>query len=83
MSEDSLVSRVAPCPNCGAGPLFVKEHVRASGSHGPDLLPRLGRWGMFGARFNIVVCGGCGLTRLFADAAALEKLRDSEKWRRL
>jgi hypothetical protein len=38
---------------------------------------------MFGARFSVVVCGNCGLTRLFASADALARLRDSEKWQRL
>ena len=77
-------SGIAPCPNCGGGPLYVKEKVGAGGSHGPDLLPRLGRWkGLLSAKFRVVVCGGCGLTRFFADAEARERLEQSGRWRRL
>jgi ribosomal protein S27AE len=75
---------VAPCPNCGEGPLFVKDNVAAAGSHGPNLLPGLGRLrGFLSGRFQIVVCGGCGLTRFFADARAREKVAQSGRWRRL
>jgi len=77
-------SGVTPCPNCGEGPLFIKEKVGAGGSHGPDLLPGLGRLkGILPAHFRIVVCGGCGLTRFFADAQAREKVAESGRWRRL
>ncbi len=83
MSEEWRLPQVSACPNCGVGPLFLKEKVGARGSHGPDLLPHLGKWGLVGARFNVVVCGNCGLTRLVAGSDALERLRESEKWRRL
>ncbi len=83
MSEDPQAYPAAPCPNCGSGPLYRRERVAASGSHGPDLLPGLGKWGVFGARFSVVVCGNCGLMRLFASADARAKLRDSEKWQHL
>ena len=75
---------VAPCPNCGDGPLFVKEKVAAGGSHGPNLLPGLGRLrGILPGRFRVVVCGGCGLTRLFADGEACATVAESGSWRRL
>jgi hypothetical protein len=85
MNERSYTeSGVTPCPNCGDGPLYVKERVGSAGSHGPNLLPGLGKLkGFLSAKFRVVVCGGCGLTRFFADADARERLESAGGWRRL
>ena len=73
----------APCPNCGGGNLFLSlKEVSAGGGHAPNYLPDLG--GFFAAeKFRVVVCSDCGLTRFFARMSAVEKLRESEKWKRI
>ena len=69
---------VAPCPDCGGGALYERT-VEAGGSHGPYLLQGLGAFMSF-ARFQVVICGSCGLTRLFADEDATAKLPRSHDW---
>jgi hypothetical protein len=71
----------APCPNCSGGTLYARA-VDSGGSHGPYLLPGLGAFLAF-AQFQVVVCGDCGLTRLFADEGATAKLPSSRDWKRL
>ena len=72
---------VAPCPNCSSGTLY-ERNVDAGGGQGPYFLPGLGGFLSF-AQFQVVVCGDCGLTRLFADEDATAKLPSSPDWRRL
>lgn len=73
----------SPCPNCGGGNQYVSlKEVSAGGGHAPNFLPDLGT--IFSAeKFRIVVCSDCGLTRFFARRSAREKLRESEKWKRV
>jgi predicted nucleic-acid-binding Zn-ribbon protein len=73
----------SPCPGCGGGNLYATlKEVSAGGGHAPNYLPNLGS--MFSAeKFHIVVCSDCGLTRFFARRSAREKLRESEKWKRV
>ncbi len=73
------------CPNCHQRALYARSGVASGGGHGPHLLPWLGRvGGLFpSARFRVVVCAECGLTRFFADEAARERLRESGHWRAL
>lgn len=49
--------------------------------HGPLLLPGLNRsfWRPF-AKFQVVVCADCGLTRFYAEASARAKLPTAEGW---
>lgn len=73
------MDRTTPCPHCGGNTLYRSQEVAAAGSHGPDLLPGLGR--LFrGAKFVIVVCRDCGLTRFFAQPEARARLKESKKW---
>lgn len=72
---------VAPCPNCVGKTLYAKT-VEGGGRSGPQFLPGLGEFLAY-ARFQVVVCGDCGLTRLFADEAAMAKLPSSRDWTRL
>jgi hypothetical protein len=77
------VSRIIPrdCPECGGVDLRVT--LTASGAlRGPRLLPGLGSWFAF-APFTVVVCRECGLTRLFAQPPALEKLDSASQWQRV
>ena len=76
-----------PCPECGQKNLYVTE-ANSGGGHAPNYLPGLGRF-IGTAKFDIVVCADCGLTRFFASRHARGRL-DSAKhfwgdkiWRRL
>ena len=70
--------RVAPCSNCGSSDLRVTT-TDVGGHLGPDLLP--GTSGLFHpARFDVVVCCSCGLTRFFAAREAVDKLATSALW---
>jgi predicted nucleic-acid-binding Zn-ribbon protein len=74
------MDHLVPCPGCGGRTLYERENVGAGGSHGPDFLPGLGKFVM-SAKFVVVVCRDCGLTRLYAQPEARAKLKDSGKWR--
>jgi predicted nucleic-acid-binding Zn-ribbon protein len=70
------------CPNCGSESLYETEGVPAAGAYSPDLLPGLGN-AIHRAKFSIVVCEECGLTRLFAGEEPRSKLASSSKWSKL
>jgi predicted nucleic-acid-binding Zn-ribbon protein len=74
------MDQVAPCPDCGSRTLYQAKDVDSGGSGGPDFLPGLGRF-ILSAKFTLVVCRDCGLTRLFAQPEARAKLKDSKKWK--
>ena len=69
---------VSACPNCG-GKTHTAVPRRARGGHGPNYLPGSGRI-LRAARFTLVVCRDCGLTRFFAAKEARAKLKESGKW---
>ncbi|MBX3439477.1 MAG: hypothetical protein KF861_18455 [Planctomycetaceae bacterium] len=66
------------CAECG-GEQFTANAGSISGA-AYDLLPGLGGF-IRAASFDVIVCEGCGLTRIYADQSAREKLRTSPKWR--
>ena len=71
---------ITPCPNCNSSRLYrtVKD-VSSGGGHAPNYLPGLGK--RFGsAKFRVVVCHECGLTRWFATDESREKLGDAKQW---
>lgn len=73
------MNRISVCPNCGGKRLYRSDEVSAGGGHAPNYLPGLG--GFFAAaKFNVVVCGDCGLTRFYASSEARSKLSESSKW---
>lgn len=73
--------RKEECPECESQTLYATE-VSAGGGYSPNYLPQLGSlWGA--ARFVVVVCADCGLTRFFAPKHAREKLAKAGKWTRL
>lgn len=69
------------CPECGR-PNLHQARVAAAGIHGPSFLPGLGGFLDF-AKFRVVVCADCGLTRFYAEPSAREKLTASRHWSRL
>ena len=71
-------SKDKPCRNCGSTELFSQE-VKASGGHGPNLLPVVGFFSN-PAKFHIQVCGGCGLVEWFVPPEHLDKVK--ERFRR-
>ena len=68
-----------PCPNCQGTTLYEGPETSAGGGHAPNYLPGLGRF-LSRARFSLVVCRDCGLTRFFASAEARAKLKESRRW---
>jgi len=76
------MDNVAPCPNCRGTTLYRGPAVSAGGGHAPNYLAGLGRF-LVSARFVLVVCRDCGLTRFFAQPEARAKLKESRKWKAL
>ncbi len=76
------MSDYAPCPNCGGTTLYRAESIGAGGGHAPNYLPGLGGF-LKAARFDVVVCRACGLTRWFARPEARQRLTDASKWKRV
>ena len=75
-----MIERV--CPNCKGTNLYrSKEAVSPGGGYAPNFLPRLGRF-FKPARFTMVVCADCGLTRFFANDHARHRLAESRHWTR-
>ncbi len=71
------------CPNCkGPNQYRAEKPVSAGGGYAPNFLPRLGTF-FASARFTMIVCADCGLTRFFADNAARMKLAESRHWARV
>jgi hypothetical protein len=56
--------------------------VPAGTGHGAYFLAGLGSF-LHYAAFDVLVCAGCGLTRLFAEPAARQNVRSSADWKRL
>ncbi len=77
------MTHVSPCPNCESKDLFkTVKPVSSGGGYAPNYLPGIG--GTFGsAKFDVVVCNSCGLTRWFAETEARRKLSTSKKWERM
>jgi len=69
------------CPECGGDDLRMTV-TDSGGLHGPHLLPRLGTLTAY-APLTVVVCRACGLVRLFAQPAALDKLDGARSWQRV
>ena len=74
------MDNVAPCPGCGSRTLYRSQEVDSGGSGGPDFLPGLGRF-ILSAKFVVVVCRDCGLTRFYAEPEARKKLGEAKKWK--
>lgn len=69
------------CPECDGQKLFTAT-TSSGGQHGPALLPGLGGF-LHYAKFRVVVCQTCGLTRFYAEPEALEKLPAASQWQRM
>jgi len=72
----------ANCPECGQSSLYSSKEVSAGGGNAPNYLPGLGGF-LSSAKFRVVVCKDCGLSRFFASPAALGKLSESNSWHKL
>ena len=70
------------CPECGQSNLYSSSEVSAGGGYAPNYLPGLGSFFSV-AKFTLVVCKDCGLSRFFASSEALGKLSESDKWHKL
>jgi predicted nucleic-acid-binding Zn-ribbon protein len=69
------------CPECGNTNLYRSDNVSSGGGDAPNYLPGLGNF-FNSAKFRMVVCQDCGLTRFFAAREALSKISESNKWTR-
>ncbi len=69
------------CPECDGQTLFTTI-VASGGQHGPALLPGLGGF-LHYAKFRLVVCQACGLTRFYAEPEALKKISEASQWQRM
>lgn len=77
-----MKSKIKKCPDCGGNHLYTSRPISSGGGYAPNYRPGLGS--MFGsARFSVVLCKDCGLTRFFATPPAIEKIASSSKWNRL
>ena len=76
------MARTSTCPECGHNNLYSSTEVSAGGGHAPNYLPGLGSF-WSAAKFTLVVCKDCGLSRFFASRDALGKLSESTKWHRV
>lgn len=70
------------CPECGNSNLYSSAGVSAGGGYAPNYLPGLGSF-LSSAKFAVVACKDCGLTRFFASSEARAKLHQSDKWRKV
>ena len=71
---------VSAGPNCGGTSQYGGPATSSGGGHAPNYLPGLGSF-LRAARFTLVVCRDCGLTRFFAASEARAKLKESGKWK--
>jgi predicted nucleic-acid-binding Zn-ribbon protein len=74
------MDNVTPCPECGSRTLYRGPATSSGGGHAPNYLPGLGPF-LSSAKFVLVVCRDCGLTRFFAQPEARVKLKDAKKWK--
>ncbi len=74
------MDNVTPCPECGSKTLYRGPATSSGGGHAPNYLPGLGPF-LSSAKFVLVVCRDCGLTRFFAQPEARAKLKDAKKWK--
>jgi len=74
-------SKKQKCPECDGKNLYVTE-VTSGGLYGPVLLPGLAGFLRL-AKFRVLVCSGCGLTRFYAEAAGCAKLPSVKGWWRV
>lgn len=74
--------KIAPCPTCGSSELYESAPISAGGGYAPNYLPDLGGF-WSSARFRLVMCGSCGLTRFFASPEARQKVAESNRWTRV
>jgi predicted nucleic-acid-binding Zn-ribbon protein len=73
---------VGPCSNCGGRTLYRGPETSSGGGQAPTYLAGLGGF-VRSAKFTLVVCRDCGLTRFFASPDARAKLRESSKWKQI
>jgi predicted nucleic-acid-binding Zn-ribbon protein len=76
------VQSKSSCPECGNSNLYKSDEISAGGNYAPNYLPGLGYF-FSSAKFTLIVCKDCGLTRFFATPDALGKLPESNKWRKV
>src|SRR6185369_17570872 len=79
--NELMSPNIQSCPECNSENMHFTV-TRSGGPYGPMFLPGLGSF-LTPAQFRVVLCGDCGLTRFFAEPAALAKLASSRAWRHI
>ena len=70
------------CPECGRNNLYSSVEVASASGDGLSFLPGLGGF-LVSAKFTLVMCRDCGLTRFYASPEARAKLSETSKWKKL
>lgn len=70
------------CPECERSNLYMSKDVSSGGGYAPNYLPGLNTF-FSSAKFTVIVCKDCGLTRFFASKKALDNLSGSKEWSKL
>jgi predicted nucleic-acid-binding Zn-ribbon protein len=76
------MTRTKECPECGGRNLY-ETRVSAGGGYAPNYLHGLESSIWKAAKFRLVLCQDCGLTRWFAPEEARPKASESKKWTRV
>lgn len=76
------MEKSSTCPECGRNGLYSTDEISAGGGYAPNYLPGLGGF-WAAAKFTLVVCKDCGLTRFYASDTARSKLSESDKWHKV
>jgi predicted nucleic-acid-binding Zn-ribbon protein len=69
------------CPECERQNVFATISNSGAG-YGPMFLPGLGGF-LRMAKFEVLVCADCGLTRFYAEPDARTKLSGAKGWSRI
>lgn len=77
-----LMRKDSTCPDCGYSNLYTSKEISSGGGYAPNYLPGLGTF-FSSAKFTVIVCKDCGLTRFFASQKALEDLPESKQWSKI
>ncbi len=68
------------CPECGSSEQYIRWQPVDPG----HIYPLLGLGGFFRfAKYNLIVCGNCGLMRSYAEEFARANLPKSDGWKKL
>jgi len=80
---DDKESQMSPCPECKSDEVYRSQSLADTTTIGGELLPKLSTSKFSSAKVQPVVCGDCGLLRLFVADESLQKMKSSKHWARV